>query len=70
MSDRPRAGTRLLELHRETIRDLTEQEAENVRGGIASLACSGGGGTVVVSTLPPTKTALSLVNPTDPITRA
>lgn len=37
MSERPRTKMERLELHAETIRDLTEPEAENVRGGGAAL---------------------------------
>ena len=62
MSDHVRRKPKLLELHRETIRDLTDDEAENVRGGLATLDR-----TIDPRTAAP---AGSLVTATDPVTRA
>ena len=49
MSDKPRAKIERLELNRETVRELTEQEAENARGGAGGGAWRPAGGARVYS---------------------
>jgi hypothetical protein len=68
MSEQPREKIERLELNRETVRDLTEEEAENVLG--ASALCLGGGRTVVSSLPGGARPSPLLGYPQDPVAPA